>query len=136
MIRFILRRWEPLGRNIRHLCASCRYSLDGLILCAREEAAFRQELLMGAVHLALLFILDVSLKMAIGLTILYVAVLIAELINTAIEATVNLVTSETHPLAKKAKDCASAGVFCALVLFVGAWALFVAGRLNLITIAL
>lgn len=38
-------------------------------------------------------------------------IVVAELLNTAIEATVDLVTEEYHPLAKVAKDCASAAVF-------------------------
>ncbi len=38
-------------------------------------------------------------------------IVVAELLNTAIEATVDLVTEEFHPLAKVAKDCASAAVF-------------------------
>lgn len=130
IIRFFRKHWGSLRCNIRHLCASYQYSLDGLIVCVREEPAFRQELLLGALHFLLLFTCHVPLKIAIGLTILYVVVLIAELINTAIEATVNLVTDEIHPLAKKAKDCASAGVFCALVLFVGAWVLFAVDRLG------
>ena len=53
--------------------------------------------------------------------------LAAELLNTAIEEAVNLVTTDTHPLARKAKDCGSAGV--ALAAFAGgaAWVVVLAG---------
>ncbi|MDD4831706.1 MAG: diacylglycerol kinase [Bacilli bacterium] len=43
-------------------------------------------------------------------------IIVAELLNTAIEATVDLVTEEYHPLAKVAKDCASAAVLTSVLL--------------------
>ena len=51
-----------------------------------------------------------------------VLVLIVELLNSAIEATVDRVGLEWHALAKKAKDLGSAAVLSALLLCVGTWA--------------
>jgi diacylglycerol kinase (ATP) len=50
-----------------------------------------------------------------------VLVLIVELINSAIEATVDRVSLERHPLSKNAKDLGSAAVFLALLFAAAAW---------------
>ena len=109
-------------KNVAHLFASAGYSLTGLWACVRDEAAFRQELLVGIVHFGLILWLDLSFAVCIYLTVLYVLLLAIELLNTSIEAVVDLATEgRIHSLAKKAKDCASAAVFCIIVLFVGSW---------------
>ena len=43
-------------------------------------------------------------------------VLAVELLNTAVEATVDLITKEIHPLAKVAKDCGSAAAFVSSIM--------------------
>ncbi len=48
-------------------------------------------------------------------------IIVTELLNTAIEAVVDLVTEEYHPLAKVAKDCASAAVFIVSLVATGMW---------------
>lgn len=109
-------------KNVAHLFASAGYSLAGLWACVRDEAAFRHELLAGIVHFGLILWLDLSFAVCIYLTVLYVLLLAIELLNTSIEAVVDLATEgRIHSLAKKAKDCASAAVFCIVVLFVGSW---------------
>lgn len=109
-------------KHVSHLFASTGYSLAGLWACARDEAAFRQELAAGIVHFGLIMWLDLSFAVCIYLSVLYVLLLAIELLNTSIEAVVDLATEgRIHSLAKKAKDCASAAVFCIIVLFVGSW---------------
>ena len=49
-------------------------------------------------------------------------IIIAECLNSAVEACVDLVTSEFAPKAKIAKDCASAGVFFSVILALSSWA--------------
>ena len=111
-----------IRKNVAHFFASVGYSLAGLWACARDEAAFRQELVAGLVHFGLIWWLDLPFAVCVYLTVLYVLLLTVELLNTGIEAVVNLVTEgRIHPLAKKAKDCASAAVFCIIVFFVGSW---------------
>lgn len=117
----IMSLWFVLKRNLIHLVSSTGYSLKGLRTCAHEELAFRQELLWGVVHCILIFALPISCLCRIVLTVLYLMILVVELINTAIEAAVDLVTTEVRPLAKKAKDCASAAVFLTLVAYVLSW---------------
>ncbi len=106
-----------LGR----LAAALRYSWAGLRYAWRHEAAFRQEL---AVCLALLPVaLGVPLPpieriLLVGSLLL---LLIVELLNSAIEAVVDRVGLEPHPLAKQAKDLGSAAVFMTLILAVVVW---------------
>ncbi len=95
---------------------SIKYSLEGLAHAYQNE----QSLLLHAVctFLAVLFgfVLDISFNQwAIVITAL-VVVLAVELINTAIEAVVDLVTKEIHPLAKVAKDCGSAAAFVSSIM--------------------
>ena len=54
-------------------------------------------------------------------------VLIVELFNSAIEAAVDHTSIDVHPLAKRAKDIASASVIVALAIVIGVWALVLFG---------
>ncbi|MBL8398510.1 MAG: diacylglycerol kinase [Candidatus Accumulibacter sp.] len=79
------------------------------------EDAFRQEVRLAALLIPLAGWLapdGVGLAMMIGSVLL---VLIVELLNSAIEATVDRISMERHPLAKRAKDIGSAAVFIALL---------------------
>jgi diacylglycerol kinase (ATP) len=61
-------------------------------------------------------------------TITLVMLLVTEMINTAIESVVDLVTSEKQPLAARAKDIGSAAVFSCIVLFIIAWVVVICGE--------
>jgi diacylglycerol kinase (ATP) len=100
-----------------------RYSLAGLQVAYRHEAAFRQELLLAAVLIPVALVLPASwlqIALLIGCVLL---VLIVELLNSAVEATVDRVSSEHHELAKRAKDMGSAAVFLSLLNCAVVWAL-------------
>jgi len=91
------------------------YSMDGLREVYRHEAAFRQETVVAIpLIVAALFIPadTVARILMIGSVLL---VLIVEILNSAIEANVDHVSLERHPLAKRAKDAGSAAVFVSLV---------------------
>ncbi len=99
------------------------YSLDGLGAAYRHEDAFRQEVLLAAVLIPLAFLLshdNLARALMVGSVIL---VLVVELVNSAIEATVDRTSLETHPLAKRAKDIGSASVFLAMLNVVVMWIL-------------
>lgn len=100
-----------------------RYSLQGFAAAWRDEHAFRQELLLVApavVGAALLPVMPTQKALLIACTL---AILVVELLNSAIEAVVDLVTSEHHAMAKKAKDIGSAAVFLAIANAAVVWAL-------------
>ena len=111
----------PKFLGLRHLFSTFRFSYDGFVSCLKSEVAFRQEIIVAIVNLIAVIALPLSLELRLLMIALSVIVICVELINTAVEATVDLVTLERHPLAKKAKDVCSAAVFFAVTLFVGCW---------------
>lgn len=97
------------------------YTCDGLKAAFREDVAFRQEVYLFAVMLPLALWLapnHLSLILMIGSMLL---VLMAELANSAIEAVVDRIGPEIHPLSKKAKDVGSALVFLAFANLAVVW---------------
>ena len=113
--------------GLRRICNACLFSRDGLIAAFRHENAFRQE-----VYLAVLLIPAALLLPAagVGKALMIAAVLlvlIVELLNSALEAAVDRVSLEQHPLAKRAKDIGSAAVFVSLVNVPIVWLLVLFG---------
>jgi len=101
--------------GLRRLINATRYSLAGIAEAARHEDAFRQELLLAAVLVPLgLWLGHSGIERALlcGSVLL---VLIVELLNSAVEATVDRISLDDHRLAKRAKDLGSAAVMLALV---------------------
>jgi diacylglycerol kinase (ATP) len=101
--------------GLRRLINAAGYSLAGLAAAARHEDAFRQELILAAVMLPLglwLGSTGVERALLVGSVLL---VLIVELLNSAVESTVDRVSLEAHSLAKRAKDMGSAAVMLSLL---------------------
>ncbi|WP_022962034.1 diacylglycerol kinase [Halopseudomonas pelagia] len=99
------------------------YSLAGLHAALTGEAAFRQLLLLALVLVPLAFWLQVrNLERALLVGVVIIA-LIVELLNSAIEATVDRISLELHPLSKRAKDLGSAAQMFALLLIFSVWIL-------------
>lgn len=98
-----------------------RYSLQGLGHALRHEAAFRQELLFVLPAMIAAWCLPVTRAEQILLFGSSVLVLIVELLNSAIEATVDRISDERHPLSGRAKDLGSAAVLLAIVLMAVSW---------------
>ena len=99
------------------------YSLDGFRAAWKHEDAFRQEARLACVLIPLAFLLGDA---AIGRALMIASVLlvlIVELVNSAIEATVDRISLENHRLAKRAKDIGSAAVFLALTNVLVVWGL-------------
>jgi diacylglycerol kinase (ATP) len=92
---------------------SVNCAIEGIIHAARTEKHMRRHFLAALLLLLAVLLLRVSpLEFAL-LTVSVCFVLFAELINTAVEALVDLVSPEFHPLAKIAKDVAAGGVLVA-----------------------
>ena len=99
------------------------YSLAGLRAAIAGEAAFRQLLALSAVLIPLACLLEVSsLERAVLLMVVFVA-LIVELLNSAIEAVVDRISLELHPLSKQAKDMGSAAQLISLLMILTVWLL-------------
>lgn len=95
------------------IVSSIGHAWDGVVQTFRDEPNFRIEGLIGVVAVLLGIALRVPYDRILIIVLLFALVLVAELFNTAIERTVDLVTGESHPLAKYAKD-ASAGAVLVL----------------------
>lgn len=117
---------QPNNKGLSHLTAATRYSIQGLRVMW-QETAFRQELFTGVIALPAVWLVmpfighGVSLPWRVFLTVLWLMLPTMEIVNTAIEKVVNLVSPDFHPLAGQAKDLGSAAVFCACVANVIGW---------------
>ena len=103
------------------------YSLAGLRAAFRDEAAFRQEVVLAALLLPLAFFMPVG---GIGKALMIASVLlvlIVELLNSAVEVLADKVTTEKHELIKNAKDIGSAAVLVALINVPVVWMLALFG---------
>ncbi len=108
--------------GIARIFAAFSYSADGLGAAFRHEAAFRQELALYVLLLPLLYLLPVSLPFKCLLFSANTLVLIVELLNSAVESVVDLVSPDYNIYAKRAKDMGSAAVLLSLIIAAGLWA--------------
>lgn len=100
----------------------------GYVGAFREEAAFRQELALCALLFPLgLWLGENGVERALLVGPIFI-VLIVELLNSGIEATVDRVGLERHPLSGLAKDLGSAAVFTSFAMLVVVWALVLLDR--------
>lgn len=118
---------EMLKAEARRLANTVIWSWQGFRAAWATEKTLRQWTLANVLSAVLAFALDLSpgergLILALGLL-----VLAAELINTAIEEVVDMVSPAHDPRAKKAKDCGSACVALAAIAAGGAWAVVLVG---------
>jgi diacylglycerol kinase (ATP) len=115
---------QGVGRVIRAFDSS----IKGFTGAFREEAAFRQELFFACVTLPLAIWLGHTGTERAVLAAPVLIVLIVELLNSAIEATVDRIGLERHALAGLAKDIGSAAVLLSFILVAVVWVLVLAGR--------
>lgn len=117
---------KPASTGLMRVMRAFRYSKAGLFAAWRDEAAFRQEV----VGLTALGALTAALPVpAVAKAVLFAqmaGVLVAELLNSSLEAIVDKASPEQSELAGKAKDCASAAVLVACLALAGSW-LYLAG---------
>ena len=113
--------------GIKRIFNACTYSIDGLKAAFQYENAFRQEIFLSAILIPLALYLEpgnIGRALMIASVLL---VLIVELINSALEAAVDRISLENHPLIKRAKDMGSAAVMIALLNVVIIWWLVLSG---------
>ncbi len=113
--------------GLRRIWNAFHYSLDGIGAAFRHEDAFRQEALLALVLIPLALFLPVAGAGKALLIGSVFVVLIVELLNSAVEATVDRISLENHRLAKRAKDIGSAAVLLSLVNLAAVWALVLVG---------
>ena len=105
-------------------------SWNGLVVAARTEAAFRQELIAFAISIPLAFLIGTDAATRFVLIASVLLVLITELINTAIEKLADRVTEAIDPRIGRVKDMGSAAVGLSLIIAGFAWVWAVGVRLG------
>ena len=114
---------EPKKKEVslvRNVLNKCKYSYQGLAYCFQNESSFLIEAICACLVIIMGIIFDITfLEWVIAFGSLCLITII-ELINTAIEATVDMVTEEYNEYAKIAKDCGSAatGIMTLLAILV------------------
>jgi diacylglycerol kinase (ATP) len=113
--------------GLRRLLNAFGYSMAGIKAAYKNEDAFRQEVLMAIVLIPLaIYLGETGLEKAIMIASVLL-VIIVELLNSSIEATVDRISLENHNLAKRAKDIGSAAVLLSLVNMAVVWGLLIFG---------
>jgi len=99
-----------------------RYSLSGLAGAWRTEGAFRQEVIGAAILIPIACFIPVPVLHRALLIASVLMVIVVELLNSAMEAAIDRISLDRHPLSKKAKDTGSAAVLVSIVIAMLVWA--------------
>ncbi len=97
--------------SLFHIFKACEYSFNGIKSAFQSEVAFRQDITICIILFVLTIFLPITLTHKTLMIMSLFTIILAELINTAIETVVDRISTEIHPLSKKAKDIGSALVF-------------------------
>ncbi|NEW61610.1 diacylglycerol kinase [Sulfurovum sp. bin170] len=100
---------------------NARYALEGFVHAVKTETSFKIELAFAVLFFPLIYLLPFELIYKLVLIVTFVMILITELLNSAIENVVDLVTKQKHPLAKAAKDIGATAVLFSVLLHLLCW---------------
>lgn len=114
--------------GLTHAWRATGIALHGLRAAWQHEDAFRQEVLVAAIAIPAALLLPASSLGKVLMISSIFLVLIVELLNSALETAVDHTSLEQHPLAKRAKDIASAAVFLSIVNALVVWGLVLLGH--------
>ncbi|WP_343847310.1 diacylglycerol kinase [Bowmanella denitrificans] len=112
---------KPNGTGLTRIWRAAICSVDGIGYAFRHEAAFRQELMLCVVMIPLAFWLANTPVELVLLTGPLILLLVVECINSAIEAAIDRISTDRHPLSKQAKDLGSAAVFFSMLIILMSW---------------
>lgn len=113
--------------GVRRIVNAAGYSVAGLRAAFVGEAAFRQLLLLNAILIPISFMLEVSRGERALMVAVCLLSLIIELFNSAIEAAIDRISLEHHPLSKNAKDMGSAAQMVGMTAIAAVWAIILLG---------
>ncbi len=112
---------KPANTGLRRIFRAAVYSLQGFAHAWRYEAAFRQELVITVLLIPVALWLGQNTVERVLLIACCLLVLVVELLNSAIEATVDRFGGEHNELSGRAKDLGSAAVLVSLLLVPLIW---------------
>jgi diacylglycerol kinase (ATP) len=101
--------------GIKRLANAFTYSVAGTFAAFKHEDAFRQEVILSVVLIPLaIYLGQTAIEQALMIASILL-IIIVELLNSSVEATVDRISVKRHKLSKRAKDIGSAAVFFSLV---------------------
>jgi diacylglycerol kinase (ATP) len=101
--------------GVKRLVNAFGYSIAGTLAAFKHEDAFRQEVILAAILTPVaIYYGETTTDQALMISSLFL-IIIVELLNSSIEATVDRISVKHHKLAKRAKDIGSAAVFFSLI---------------------
>lgn len=119
-----------LLKEVRRHESRAAWSWEGLRHAWRHEKSFRQWVVLNLLSVATLLLLFAPAIPSAFVVLTGLLILSAELMNSAIEAAVDHTSLEISPIAKSAKDLASASVFVTAVMFAVSWAFLLLDLVN------
>lgn len=117
-----------IARKPRDLFGPFRVAVNGIVFTFKTQRHMRFHLYMVVVVVLLGVLIDLNLREMLVLLFTVSLVLVAEMFNSAIEATVDLVSPAYHPLAKFAKDIAAGAVLVTTIIALAVGALLIVGE--------
>lgn len=115
-------------RGLKRLVDAFFYSIAGFKAAWKNEEAFRQEIMAGIIIVPSGFFLGTTGTQRAMLIGSFLLIPLVELLNTAVEATVDRFGTERHELSGRAKDIGSASVFLSICIAAIVWVLIVCER--------
>lgn len=110
-----------MGKIVKRLYQAIKYSYDGLKATFKHEWAFRIEVIAIIPLIPLSFYIGETWIERSLLIVAIVFIALVEIINSAIESTIDRISLEKNPLSKQAKDQGSAAVLIALIIAILIW---------------
>jgi diacylglycerol kinase (ATP) len=114
---------ENKRRDFRNFLSSVQYAVEGFWAAVQHEPSFREDLLFVAFLTPFAIILPVNAVSTAVMIASLLLIVIAELLNSAIEWTIDDISLAKRPFAKRAKDMGSAAVFIAYINCITVWGL-------------
>lgn len=111
----------PKRRTFHNFFASVRYSIEGFLAALKLEPSFREDFVFVLLLVPLAIILPVNAVSTAAMVAALFLIIIVELLNSAIEWTIDYISTEKHLMAKRAKDMASAAVFLSYLNCIAVW---------------
>lgn len=119
---------DGTNRGFKRLVNAFFYSIAGFKAAWKNEEAFRQEIMAGIIMVPAGFLLGTTGTQRAILILSYFIIPLVELLNTAVEATVDRFGPEKHELSGRAKDLGSASVFLSICIAAIVWVLVACDR--------
>ena len=114
-------QYKPNGTGVMRIFKALNCSMLGFKAAFKHESAFRQELLLCLILLPVSFVISTSLAVWVSLICSLLFLLFAEVVNSALEALADRISTDHHELLGRAKDLGSSAVFIAMLVLGLVW---------------